>query len=75
MVHAKKCQPLPDPADRPTLTVEEAGRFLNIARASAYAAARRGEIPTIRCGRRLLVPTARLRQLVGIDADPVGADA
>ena len=58
--------PLPEPTDRPTLTVEEAGAYLRISRASAYAAARSGEIPTIRCGRRLLVPTAAFRQLLGL---------
>ena len=60
--------PLPDPRDRPTLTVEEAARFLGVSRASGYAAARRGEIPTIRVGKRLVVPVARLRVLLGIDA-------
>jgi excisionase family DNA binding protein len=48
-----------------TITVEEAGRLLGIGRSLAYEAARRGELPTIRLGRRLLVPTARLQALVG----------
>jgi excisionase family DNA binding protein len=48
-----------------TLTVEEAGRLLGISRGLAYEAARRGEIPTIRLGRRLLVPWTRLLALVG----------
>jgi excisionase family DNA binding protein len=59
--------PLPGASDRPTLTIEEAGDYLRICRASAYAAARRGEIPTISCGRRKLVPTAKFRQLLGLD--------
>ena len=39
--------------------------MLRISRGLAYEAARRGELPTIRLGRRLLVPTARLLELVG----------
>jgi excisionase family DNA binding protein len=49
-----------------TLTVEEAGRLLGISRGAAYRAAACGQIPTIRLGRRLLVPTARLHQLLGL---------
>jgi excisionase family DNA binding protein len=52
-----------------TLTVEEAGRLLGISRGAAYRAAACGQIPTIRLGRRLLVPTARLHQLLGL-TDP-----
>jgi excisionase family DNA binding protein len=47
------------------LSVEEAGDVLGLSRASSYGAVSRGEIPTIRIGRRLLVPTARLRTLLG----------
>jgi len=49
-----------------TMTVEQAGRLLGISRGAAYRAAACGQIPTIRLGRRLLVPTARLHQLLGI---------
>lgn len=42
------------------LTVDETARFLRISRGLAFAAARRGEIPTVRVGRRLLVPRASL---------------
>jgi excisionase family DNA binding protein len=49
-----------------TLTVEEAGRLLGISRGAAYRAAACGQIPIIRLGRRLLVPTARLHQLLGL---------
>lgn len=39
---------------------------LGVARSSAYQAAHRGEIPTIRIGRRLLVPTAELRRMLAL---------
>lgn len=48
-----------------TLTIEEAGKLLGVSRGLAYQAAREGQIPTIRLGRRLLVPRARLLELVG----------
>jgi hypothetical protein len=47
--------------------VEIAGRALGIGRAAAYAAAKRGDIPTIRIGGAIRVPTAPLRQMLGID--------
>lgn len=50
--------------DRLTLTVEEAATLLGISRAFAYEAVARGEIPSIRIGRRILVPKASLRHLL-----------
>jgi excisionase family DNA binding protein len=47
-----------------TLTIEEAAKVLRISRASAYEAARRGELPTVRIGKRLLVPQAALDRLL-----------
>jgi excisionase family DNA binding protein len=51
----------------PTITVEEAGRLLGISRTSAYQAARKGEIPVIRVGRRFVVPRAKLEALLGLE--------
>ncbi len=50
---------------RLTLTVEEAAERLGISRTLAYEAVRRGEIPSIRIGRRILVPASRLDDLLG----------
>lgn len=50
----------------PTLTVEKAAELLGISRRSAYRAANSGELPTLRLGRRLVVPTARLLALLGV---------
>jgi excisionase family DNA binding protein len=50
-----------------TCSVPEAGERLGIGRNSAYAAAKRGEIPTIRIGKLLRVPEAALaRKLAGV---------
>jgi excisionase family DNA binding protein len=52
------------------MTLYEVAALLRISRGSAYEAARRGEIPTIRIGRRLLVPTDALeRMLAGNTAE------
>jgi excisionase family DNA binding protein len=62
-------------ADRLTLTVEEAAALLGISRAFAYEAVRRGEIPSIRIGRRVLVPKAALERLVGsVETPETSAD-
>jgi excisionase family DNA binding protein len=51
----------------PTISVEQAGELLGVSRRSAYRAAARGQIPTVRIGPRLLVPTQRLLDLLGFD--------
>jgi excisionase family DNA binding protein len=61
---------IPNPQEKPTLTVEQAGEFLGLGRSSAYLAVERGELPVLRFGRALRVPTARLRVLLGIDPEP-----
>lgn len=45
-------------------TLTEVAALLRISRGSAYEAARRKEIPTIKIGRRLLVPTDALEKLL-----------
>ena len=49
---------------RSTLTVEEAAEILGLSRAFAYEAVTRGEIPSIRIGRRILVPKVALERLL-----------
>ena len=50
----------------PTVTVAEAGELLGISRRSAYRAVERGELPVLRLGRRLVVPSAKLLELLGV---------
>lgn len=66
---------LADLDERATISVEEAARWLGISRGVAYDEARRYEttggkqgLPVVRFGRRLLVPTYRLKALLGADA-------
>jgi excisionase family DNA binding protein len=49
---------------RLTVTVEEAGRMLGISRGLAYQMAREGRIPTIRFGKRLVVPKWAIERLL-----------
>jgi excisionase family DNA binding protein len=53
-------------AGRLTLTVEEAAHALGIGRNSAYEAIRTGDIPSIRIGRRRLVPRAALEKKLAL---------
>ena len=59
-----------DPSQTPTVTVPEAAEVLGISRGVAYEAARTGELPTLRLGRRLVVPTARLLEMLGQRSTP-----
>jgi excisionase family DNA binding protein len=55
-----------DLADLPAfLTVEQAAALVGISRSSAYECAARGELPTVRFGRRLRVPRAAVLRLAG----------
>jgi len=60
---------VPPVEDRLTLTVEEAATLLGISRAFAYEAVTRGEIPSIRIGRRILVPKTALSRLLEKSAE------
>jgi excisionase family DNA binding protein len=48
-----------------TVTVEEAAKLLGIGRSAAYQAAKTGELPVIKLGRKLLVPIVQLERLLG----------
>lgn len=58
---------VPLPEEQPTLDVPTAGRFLGLSKEAAYNAAARGDIPILRIGRRIVVPTAALRRMLLID--------
>jgi excisionase family DNA binding protein len=59
--------------ERVTVTVEEAGEMLGISRGLAYELVRRGELPHIRLGRRIVVPVRALMALV--EGEDVAASA
>ncbi len=47
-----------------TISVEEAGRLLGISRGLAYGLVRRGEIPSVKLGRRILIPARAIDDLL-----------
>ena len=52
---------MPDDTKPLTMTVPEAGKkYYDLSRDASYAAAQRGDIPTIRVGRLLRVPVAAM---------------
>ena len=56
-----------------TVSVEEAGRLLGVSRGLAYELAATGKLPTVRLGRRLVVPKVALERLLE-EAGKVQAD-
>jgi excisionase family DNA binding protein len=50
--------------ERYCMTVTEAARKLGISRNFAYELVKRGEIPVIRFGKRLLIPRAALEKML-----------
>ena len=57
------------PSATPTLTVKRAGELLGLSRSAAYRAAATGELPTLAFGRRLVVPTFRLLEMLGLPVE------
>jgi excisionase family DNA binding protein len=47
-----------------TYTVTQAAKLLGISRALAYELVRRGEVPSIRLGRSLVIPTVALTAML-----------
>jgi excisionase family DNA binding protein len=53
--------------NRLVYTVEEAASLLGISRSFAYEAVQNGQIPSMRIGKRILVPKAALERLLSAD--------
>ena len=50
--------------ERLVYTVEEAGRLLGVSRTTAYECVRTRQLPSIRLGRRIVVPRAAIEALL-----------
>jgi excisionase family DNA binding protein len=53
-------------AAQATISVDQAARILGLGRTAACEAARRGEFPTRRLGRRVVVPVPALLEWLGV---------
>lgn len=59
----------PDPLETPLLvSVPEAARLLGVGTTFGWAMVRNGDMPSVRLGRRVLVPRAALEHLARIHA-------
>jgi excisionase family DNA binding protein len=65
VTEANETDRLGDWRERATLRVEEAAQILGVSRSSGYEAARTGDLPTVSLGRRIVVPVAQLRRMLG----------
>ena len=54
-----------------TLTVSEAASVLRISRSSAYEAVRVGDIPALRIGHRVVVPTVWVADQLGVSVQMI----
>ncbi|MCE3277387.1 MAG: Helix-turn-helix domain [Propionibacteriaceae bacterium] len=63
---------VPSATSQPTMQVDDVAKALGLSRGAAYNAIQTGEIPSIRIGRRIVVPTAAVRRMLQLDG---GADA
>lgn len=52
--------------DQATITIEQTAELLGLGRTAAYEAARRGDFPTRRLGRRIVVPVPALLEWLGV---------
>jgi len=60
---------VPNPASEPTISVKRAAAILNISLRHAYYAIERNEIPAIRVGQKITIPTARFLAKFQLNAD------
>ena len=67
--HGAVVRVVADLGERTVITVEDFARLVGISRSAAYEAARRGDFPVRRVGRRLFVPVPALRRWLGVDLD------
>jgi excisionase family DNA binding protein len=63
---------VPGATNQPSMQVDDVAKALGLSRGAAYNAIQTGEIPSIRIGRRIVVPTAAVRRMLLLDG---GTDA
>jgi excisionase family DNA binding protein len=54
-------------AGEPTISIEDLGVVLNLARSTAYNAVKAGEVPVIKVRGRFRIPSAWVRQLLQLE--------
>jgi excisionase family DNA binding protein len=64
---------VPQAANQPTMQVDDVAKALGVSRATVYTGVQTGEIPSIKLGRRIVVPTAAVRRMLQLDGGPDAA--
>ena len=54
-----------DAPERATFSIKEGAKILGVGRNQVYAAVHNGELPSIKVGKRFLIPRAALEKLLG----------
>lgn len=57
---------IPNPVQSPVLSVAETAELLGLGKEATYRAIAKGEIPSVRIGKKILVPTTQILSLLGI---------
>ena len=60
--------------DRLTVSVEEAAEILGISRALAYSLVARQELPSLKLGRRVVVPRSALHRMLELEPSASTSD-
>ena len=55
---------------QPTVDVPLAARVLGVGKNAAYSAARNGSLPSFKIGSQIRVPSAKLREMLGLPPHP-----
>jgi excisionase family DNA binding protein len=50
--------------EQPVLTISEAARLLRLSRAFTYELVASGELPSVRFGRRIMIPRAAIERIL-----------
>jgi excisionase family DNA binding protein len=64
---SKPIKPLPRPEEQPTIRVAEFAEAAPCGINSVYALIHSGELPVIRIGRKMLIPTSAARRFLALD--------
>ncbi|MFE3059845.1 helix-turn-helix domain-containing protein [Nocardia sp. NPDC059239] len=54
----------------PTISIPDAARLLGIGRSTVYAAVKSGELPAIRVGHRVRIPSRWIREALRVEDEP-----
>lgn len=66
---------MPDPVEEPTLSIARVAAILGVSPRTAHYAASRGELVTIRVGKRIVVPTRQFLSDYGLAVESAPSSA